>query len=122
MEKEKEKQTIYDRVVELTENGRPNEYFSKSYILEYIRKAIEEETGAGILPSTRKAEHVEWVKSEVSGKYNPNATKIDIDDMLPRQKSMRPLLEELAEEGKLETVLIARIGEGYRATKFSRSL
>lgn len=124
MEKTKEKQTIYERLVELTENAEPNEYFSKSVILAYIRDAIETETASEILPSTRKAE---GFKVSEEGEYvikNGEVEKvtIGIDEMLPKQKSMRPLLEELAKEGKVEKVVISDMGYGYRAKKFSRSL
>jgi hypothetical protein len=120
MDKYKEKQVIYDRLVELTETAAPNEYFSKIELLKYIREAIEEETASFMQYSSRKAKHVEWTLSE-SGNAYPKETTIDIDEMLPRQKSMRPLLEELVKEGRIEKADIAHM-IGYRAKKFSQSL
>ena len=112
MDKEKEKQTIYDRLVELTEQSKPNKYFSKGAILEYIKESIEEEIG-GIFEGSRKV-----TKSLGGGNFE----EIDLDEMLPRQKSMRPLLEELVREKKVQEVTIDYMGTGYRATIFDRSL
>ncbi len=112
MDKDKEKQTIYKRVVELTEKAEPNKYFSKGAILKYIKEAIEEEIG-GIFENSRK------VSKYLGG---DNFEVIDLDEILPRQKSMRPLLEELVKEGKVQEVTIDYMGTGYRATMFDRSL
>ena len=110
MDKEKEKQTIYDRLVELTGGAEPNTYFSKGAILEYIRDYIESQIGAFVGPR------------KVLKLGEKDFEEIELDETLPRQKVMRPLLEELVKDGKVQKAIINYMGDGYRAESLPQSL
>jgi len=121
MEKEQEKQTIYESLVELTDRAEaPNIYFSKYDILENIKANIEADKGALIKYKRKVLKYV--------GEDNFEEEKLD-EATLPRKKTLILSLEELSKEGKLDTIVISDGISGsplnhkyYRAKKFSRSL
>ncbi len=110
MEKEKEKQRIYENLVELTRNAKPNEYFSRKKILDYIVERIEETTGE-VVRNKRKA-----IVYSGGDKFE----YVHLNEELPRQKTLASNLEELTKEGKVETITTEFGGCG-KSVKFYRA-
>lgn len=118
MEKEKEKQIVYDGLVKLTSEAEPNKYFSRKRIIEEIKKDIEEEKKIEVhYRAGYKAKYKQYLDG--TWDYVGNE-RIDLNDVLPRQKTLASNLEELAKEGKVETITTESGGCGgfvkfYRA-------
>ena len=97
MEREQEKEIIYNGLLKLTNDSEPNRYFSKKLILEYIKEGIELETDSHI--HFRKGIILKYL-----GGSNFDSEKINLNETLPRQKTLGPNLEELTKEGKVQKV------------------
>ena len=110
MEKEKEKQVIYNSLVELTQRSEtPDIYFTRNDVLENIKKNIEEEKGAYI--HYRSAYTIRDDK------------KIDLNEILPKKKTLPLNLEELSQEGKIQKIVISAGITGRKGnTKLYRAL
>ncbi len=116
MEKEKEKQIVYEGLAELTKQSDPKTYFSRKKIMEQVKNKIEKETGFGI--HYRAGYKTNYQTKD--GGLNWNNERIDLNDSLPRQKTLSVALEELVKEGKVEAIITESGGYGgsvqfYRA-------
>ena len=99
MEKEKEKKILYNSLADLTERSLPEVYFSKERILYNLKSKIEKETHGDIY--YRKC-YVNLNSIHFKGEE-----VINLDEILPTKKNLKPFLEELVEEGKIQRVLVS---------------
>ena len=100
MDKEKEKQTVYKSLVELTKApGDSNAYFTRGKIMENIHNGL-------------KGEHDLYHIDHRNG-YTFQDEKIDLREVIPLNKNIPEHLEELVEEGKVNRVM--PISKGWEA-------
>ena len=107
MKKEQEKQAIYDSLVELTQRSEaPNIYFSRNDVLNNIKENIKEKEG------------LYHVGRRKGYKYDASQGNpvINLDLVLPKIKTLPLNLEELANEGKIQEVIISSGIDGGEST------
>ena len=112
MVQQKEKQTLYESLVELTKASDPEIYFSRYKILEHVKDKIEKEFGCNI--HYRAVYKRNWYQDGL-GRWNSNTERIDLDDVLPRKKNVSTALEELVKEGKAKKVSV--VLQGWNLTE-----
>lgn len=103
MEKQKEKKLAYKTLVELTKKSDPGMYFSRFKILEEIKDKIMKENGLEWI-HYRSGYKVNYSKNSY-GRIDSEKVKIDLDDILPKKKTLPIALEELVSEGKAKKIV-----------------
>ncbi|MGY4883964.1 MAG: hypothetical protein ACP5NZ_00090 [Nanobdellota archaeon] len=103
MKKEKEKKVAYESLVELTKQSDPEVYFSKFKILEHIKYNIEKKMDCNI--HYRTGHKLNTWKNEY-GRLQWKDETIDLEDILPKIKTLPIALEELVEEGKAKKIMV----------------
>jgi|APSaa5957512576_1039674.scaffolds.fasta_scaffold12632_1 hypothetical protein len=97
--KVREKELIYNKLVELTESSKSpvKEYFPIVRIMDRIKWDVIEKVQS--MPRYRKAYDFEYESEmpRINGKIN-------LDNELPRISTAKSNLEELAAEGKVDTI------------------
>jgi len=111
MEKEQEKEIIYKSLVELTKESESNRYFSRKRIFEHIKNEIEKEKGVAIHYRAGYSGNPHWNQQ----------SRIDLDDVLPKQKTLPLSIEELVKEGKIQEIVTITQGGGQDGVKFYRA-
>lgn len=112
MEKQKEKQTLYESLVELTKASDPEIYFSRYRVLEHVKGKIEKEFGCNI--HYRAGYKQNWYQDGL-GRWDSDVERIDLDEVLPRKKNVSPALEELVKEGKAKKIVA--VLQGWNLTE-----
>ena len=103
--------------MELTKDAESNVYFSRKRIIEQIKEKIEKETGFDI--HYRAGYKTNYFTED--GGLNWNKGRIDLNDVLPRQKTLPLALEALVKEGKAEAIITESGGCGGKV-KFYRAI
>jgi hypothetical protein len=101
MDKEKEKERIYGSLVNLTSGTPENRYFSRKRIMEQVKEDIEKEIKGEIQYRTA---YKDELKEDRFGRPYNETKKINVDKILPKQKTLPTNLEELAKEGKVDEI------------------
>ena len=97
MEKNKEKQTIYKSLVELTEApGEDFAYFTRGKIMEQIHDNLKKKYNLDVIQHRNG--------------YTWQDEKIDLREELPLNKNLPAHLEELVQEGRANKVMIVSQG------------
>lgn len=89
MENEQVKEMLYEHLASLNKE-HPDRYFSLPRIFEYMKGKLREK---GIIVGNNR-------RGSKDGK------EIDLDGILPHQNTLRPNIEQLVEEGKVEQAII----------------